>query len=44
MNEDIRCHENNCCGPLGGLFGSDNGMLLIILFLLFFTNGFGCDK
>ena len=40
MNEDMKglrgCCENNGCG----LFG-DNSMILIVLFLLFFSNGFG---
>ncbi|MCL2859031.1 MAG: hypothetical protein FWF46_00350 [Oscillospiraceae bacterium] len=46
MGEDLkglRGCSGNSCGPLGGLFG-DNGMLLIVLFLLFFSNGFGCDR
>jgi len=47
MSEDLKglrgCCENNGCGLLGGLFG-DNGMLLVVLFLLFFSNGFGCCK
>jgi len=45
MNEDIRSCGNNSCGPFGGLFDGDNNMMLIIIvFLLFFSNGFGCDK
>jgi len=45
MGEDGRCCEKKGCGLFGGLFGGDNNMILIIIvFLLFCTNGFGCDR
>ena len=42
MNEDMR-HNDGCdcgCGPLGGLFGGNNMMLILVIFLLF-SGGFG---